>query len=333
MALLRLNTLSLQREARLASWREMVRRVCGGFEVEADDPDEFAGEIFLERLGGIECASLAGSGARIVRDRLTADCDGSGLLFYVLQLEGTSRMRQGEGEAVLCPGDATLIDGARSSEFLYSGCWRQLSLHLPARLVAGYWRRRSPATAITIAGRGYAGAVHALLARALADAAMLSAEEAALLRTQLVEGVTQLVSAGSDESGAESRLRQDDWTRVRGVLRRHLSDPDLDCTAAARLACVSTRQLQRLFQGHGLTFGGWLRRERLERCYFDLRQPPESHTTVTEVAFRWGFSDLAYFSRVFSAQFGMSPREARRLPSPVGSGGQVFGASVQAPDR
>ena len=89
MTLLRLNTESLRREARLASWGEMVRRVCGGFEVEAD-PDEFAGEIFLERLGGIECASIAASQARIVRDGLTADADASGLLFYVLQLEGTA---------------------------------------------------------------------------------------------------------------------------------------------------------------------------------------------------------------------------------------------------
>ncbi len=331
MSLLRLNTDSLRREARLASWGEMVRRVCGGFEVEADDPEEFAGEIFLERLGGIDCASLAGRQARIVRDSRTADSDASGLLFYVLQLEGTSRMRQGESEAVLRPGDATLIDGGRSSEFLYSSHWRQVSLHLPTRLIAAYWRRGRPATAVTIAGRGYAGALHALLTRALSDAGMLTAEEAALLRMQLVDGVTHLVSVGADGMHTDSKVRQDEWTRVRSVLRRHLSDPDLDCAAAARHACVSLRQLQRLFQSHGLTFGGWLKRERLERCYFDLREAHGSRATVTEVAFRWGFSDPAYFSRAFSAQFGLSPREARRMPSPIGSGDQLSGAGIQAP--
>lgn len=331
MTLLRLNTESLRREARLASWGEMVRRVCGGFEVEAD-PDEFEGEIFLERLGGIECASIAASQARIVRDGPTAGSDASGLLFYVLQLEGTSRMRQGEREAVLSPGDATLIDGGRSSEFLYCGRWRQLSLHLPARIVAGYWRRNRPATAVTIEGRGYAGALHALLGRALSDAGMLTPEEAALVRMQLVDGVTHIASAGQEATQTDGRLRQDEWTRVCGLLRRHLSDPDLDCDAAARHACVSTRQLQRLFQSHGLTFGAWLKRERLERCYFDLREAHGSRATVTEVAFRWGFSDPAYFSRAFSAQFGLSPRAARRLPAQIGSGDQLSGAGIQAPD-
>lgn len=331
MTLLRLNTDSLQPEARLASWGQMLRRVCGGFEVEAD-PDVFAGEILLERLGGIECASIGASQARIVRDGLTADSDGSGLLFYVLQLEGTSRMRQGEREAFLSPGDAALIDGGRSSEFLYCGRWRQLSLHLPARIVAGYWRRRPPPTAVTIGGRGYAGALHALLGRALCDAAMLTPQEAALLRMQLVDGVTHVVSTGRDATQTDDRLRRDEWTRVCGLLRRHLSDSDLDCDAAARHACVSTRQLQRLFQSHGLTFGAWLKRERLERCYFDLREAHGSRATVTEVAFRWGFSDPAYFSRAFSAQFGMSPRQARRLPVPIGGGDQLCGAGVQAPD-
>ena len=331
MTLLRLNTDSLRREARLASWQEMVRRVCGGFEVETDDPEEFTGEIFLERLGGIEFASLAGSQARIVRDRVAAQADASGLLFYVLQLEGTGRMRQGEREAVLRPGDATLIDGGRSSEFLYAAHWRQLSLHLPARLVAAYWRGRRPATGVIVPGRGYAGALHALMSRVMPEAAMLSAAEAALLRMQIVDGVTQLVSMGADEPRAATSPRQDEWTRVRSVLRRHLSDPDLDCAVAARRACVSLRQLQRLFQSHGLTFGAWLKRERLERCYFDLREACGSRATVTEVAFRWGFSDPAYFSRAFSAQFGLSPRAARRMPSPIGSGDQLPGASVQAP--
>jgi len=90
--------------------------------------------------------------------------------------------------------------------------------------------------------------------------------------------------------------------------------------------------LQRLFQFRGLTFGAWLRRERLERCYFDLRDTSATRFTVTEIAFRWGFSDPAYFSRAFSAQFGLSPRQARRLRS-LGTPDQDAGAPGQAPAR
>lgn len=332
VSLLRLNTESLPHVERLPSWRAMLRRVCGGFETEAEDPAAFAGEIALERFAGIECASIAGSQSRIVRDSATAVSEGSGLLFYILQLEGTSRMRQGRGEAVLQPGDATLIDGMRGSEFLYDGYSRQLSLHLPVAVVSAYghgWNRR---IATVIAGRGYAGALHALLARSVLEAGSFSPVEAALLRAQLIEGVTHVVSADvAGRAALANAPRQDEWTRIRGLLQRHLSNPDFDCEAAAHCACVSVRQLHRLFQSQGLTFGAWLRRERLERCYFDLRQACGTRATVTEVAFRWGFSDLAYFSRAFSAHFGLSPRQARRLPSPVGSSRQEPGAPVQAP--
>lgn len=309
----------------------MLREVCGGFEVEAREPDLFSGEIALERFAGIECASIAGSPSRIVRDSATAGAEGGGLLFYVLQLEGTSRMRQGEREAALRPGDATLIDGRRSSEFLYEGFSRQLSLHMPVRVISAHGLAWSGRLATVVAGTGYAGALHALLARSVSEAARFSGGEAALLRTQLIEGVTLLVTA--DQAGLRplaSVTPQTEWTRVQGLLRRQLSNPDLDCGAAARSACVSVRQLQRLFQSQGLTFGAWLRRERLERCYFDLRQASGTRATVTEVAFRWGFGDLAYFSRAFSAHFGLSPRAARRLPSPVGSPVQVSGARGQA---
>lgn len=329
MTLLHLNTERLRPQERLPSWGTMLHRICGGFEVEAHDSRDFTGEILLERFGGIDCASIAGNQSRIVRDRLTAHSEGSGLLFYVLQVEGSSRMRQGEGEALLHPGDATLIDGACSSEFLYDSYSRQLSLHLPARVVAAYGRGRCPRTAVTIAGRGYAGALHALLIRSLSEAGTFSLEEGALLRAQLLEGVLHLIL--TDEGMPANALCQDAWTRVRTLLERHLSDADLDCVAAARYACVSVRQLQRLFHSQGLTFSAWLRRERLERCYFDLRQASGTRPTVTEVAFRWGFNDPAYFSRAFSAQFGFSPREARLLGPTIGSTGQVSGAPVQAP--
>ena len=331
MTLLHLNTDGLRPQERLPSWGTMLHRVCGGFEVEAGDPRSFTGEIFLERFGGMDCASIAGNQARIVRDRLTADSEGSGLLFYVLQVEGASRMRQGEGEALLNPGDAALIDGARSSEFLYDGYSRQLSLHLPARVVAAYGRGRRPRTAAPIAGRGYAGALHALLIRSLSEAGTFSLEEGALVRGQLLEGILHLILADEGTPAPANSLRHDAWTRIRSLLELRLSDANLDCAAAARHACVSVRQLQRLFQSQGLTFSVWLRRERLERCYFDLRQASWPRPTVTEVAFRWGFNDPAYFSRAFSAQFGFSPREARLLPSPIGSADQVSGAPVQAP--
>ncbi|WP_308122030.1 helix-turn-helix domain-containing protein [Streptomyces sp. TRM70350] len=56
----------------------------------------------------------------------------------------------------------------------------------------------------------------------------------------------------------------------------------------------------------GSTVGRWIRERRLRACY---RDPARAHrgTTVTDVAFRWGFNDMAHFSRVFKQAYGVTP--------------------------
>ena len=33
--------------------------------------------------------------------------------------------------------------------------------------------------------------------------------------------------------------------------------------------------------------------------------------SITDIAYRWGFSDAAHFARMFRERFGMSPRRYR----------------------
>lgn len=52
--------------------------------------------------------------------------------------------------------------------------------------------------------------------------------------------------------------------------------------------------------------------ERLDRCRNELAIPSLAHCSVSEIAYRWGFSHPAHFSRAFTAHFGESPRAFRR---------------------
>jgi AraC-like DNA-binding protein len=76
-------------------------------------------------------------------------------------------------------------------------------------------------------------------------------------------------------------------------------------------ACgISTRYLHELFRDTNQTLGQWIRDQRLNACRQDLRDPA-NHQTIAEIAYRWGFSDQAQFSRSFKAHFGLSPKEFR----------------------
>ncbi|MFC7657735.1 helix-turn-helix domain-containing protein [Pseudonocardia benzenivorans] len=70
------------------------------------------------------------------------------------------------------------------------------------------------------------------------------------------------------------------------------------------------RTLHSAFEDSGESVAALVRRTRLARCREDLEEPTAG--SVTEIAFRWGFSDATHFSHVFKREYGMSPRDVRR---------------------
>jgi AraC family transcriptional activator of tynA and feaB len=52
-------------------------------------------------------------------------------------------------------------------------------------------------------------------------------------------------------------------------------------------------------------------RRRLENCRRDLTSQAAADLSTGEITFRWGFNDLAHFSRRFKQVYGCSPGEYR----------------------
>lgn len=71
------------------------------------------------------------------------------------------------------------------------------------------------------------------------------------------------------------------------------------------------RHLYRLFAGKGWTVTAWIRERRLEHCRSDITDPRLADWSITDIAFRWGFSDSSHFSHCFRNEFGVSPRQLR----------------------
>ncbi|MGH2877715.1 MAG: helix-turn-helix domain-containing protein, partial [Solirubrobacteraceae bacterium] len=109
-----------------------------------------------------------------------------------------------------------------------------------------------------------------------------------------------------DRSAARVAMRAE----ITRYVRTHLSDPELGPASIALAYAISVRTLHALFEDADQSVAGLVRTERLGRCLEDLRR--RGGGSVTEIAFRWGFSDAAHFSRVFKRAFGATPSEVRR---------------------
>jgi transcriptional regulator GlxA family with amidase domain len=79
----------------------------------------------------------------------------------------------------------------------------------------------------------------------------------------------------------------------------------------AEQAGVSVRTLFAGFKNYlGTTPMAYLRELRFEQAHLELMQ--NEHLTVTDVAFKWGFTHLGRFSQEYKKRFGTLPSSTRR---------------------
>lgn len=126
--------------------------------------------------------------------------------------------------------------------------------------------------------------------------------------------VAALIDAQVHGTGA-SRASQSYLLTAKQYIVAHLGEPELGPQAVADAVGLSLRHLARLFATEGESITQHIWSERLSHAHRELTDPRVRKTTVAEIAFRWGFSSQAHFSRAIRERYGASPvalRDAAR---------------------
>jgi AraC-like DNA-binding protein len=91
------------------------------------------------------------------------------------------------------------------------------------------------------------------------------------------------------------------------VIETHLDDPHFDAEGLETALNLSRMQLYRKLKSiTNASATEFIRQVRLQRAAQLLQS---GHFNVSEVAYRVGFNDPAYFSRCFRKEFGKAPQE------------------------
>jgi AraC-like DNA-binding protein len=224
-------------------------------------------------------------------------------------------------EAVLRPGDFTLVDLCRPSRVRGIGDRSEI---VTVRFARANLSLRDDElarlTAVRVPGHeGLGTPISALalhLSRHLDDTAATDGTRLSAALIDLV-GVALAAHLERDDAVPPATRRRALLTSVQAFIERGLADPRLSQTAIATAHHISLRTLQKLFAEQGTTVGRWIRERRLERCRRDLLDPALSDLPASAIAFRSGFADAAHFSRAFSAAYGHPPARYRRLATTV----------------
>ncbi|MGR6467679.1 AraC-like ligand-binding domain-containing protein [Rhizobium sp. PAMB 3182] len=305
------NASELPERDRFPYWKEVLCEAYIALNPTLEGERPFRGEVRAHLLDSINVTTISSSRQKIHRRRLEISRMPREVYFLNFQVKGQCRMLQGGREALLEPGDFSLVDSTQP--YLNDYCsddWTQYSFRIPRALLKPLLRQPDKQTAIRITNANPIASVAGDYLKSIAR----NVEQIETAATPIANHIVELVAMAAGVSvGAEDRAR--------GALRAQLSrslvrfiganaaDPELTPAKAAQHFKISVRYVHLLLEESGETFSRLLLRRRLERCAEDLRA--EAVGSIGEIAFRWGFNDLSHFSRTFRGHFGVAPRDYR----------------------
>jgi AraC family transcriptional activator of tynA and feaB len=301
----------------VAEWEGVLAATHVAFDVRLPEPDAggFAGTVEQHLLGPLRlvdcvCTPFAGQ-------RSTAVMGGTGEDSIGLQMviRGAERVvRSRTQQHVLEAGAVGIWDGARAVGVEVVEPLTKRTLIFPREMVHAVsprfadvealpWLADRPGTRLLVR---YVNALAAELPGLDERTATAAADVVMELLRAVVEPALPQARAARREA-----LR----ARARRYVRAHLTDPALGPESIARALSVSLRTLHAVFEDTDESVAALVRRARLARCREDLVEPTAG--SITEIAFRWGFSDATHFSHAFKRQYGMAPRDVRRAATGV----------------
>jgi acetamidase/formamidase/AraC-like DNA-binding protein len=290
------------------SWREALAAIA----LDSLLPEGFRnGELITKSSPSGTRLSLVRSTAQIVVSRGAART--SAPVALMCQAEGRGRIASTSRQFEFADGDVAVLDLADAWRMEQREDFTLLMLEVPRDRLLDRLRHAQVMLPYLLGDTGAAAGARALMHSFAEDFASLDQRELAsaeIALTELATAALLLETAGEGET--VTSVQAGHLRRIHAVIESRLGDGDLSIAGVARHEGLSPRYVQRLFERQDTTFSTYVRDRRLKRCSLDLADPKYADQSIAEISFRWGFHDQAYFSRAFSAAFGISPRDFRR---------------------
>lgn len=300
--------MSVQFQHDFDQWNHCVQAVCGRFVTHRANQDEtFIGDILHHDLGGLNVADIHINASSISRERGNSDRGDDQFYFLVLQRDGVMGINRDSQQFLLNPGDIALFDSAQAFEMRPQGLINQLSVHLCRdavdRVIPGGAQRFGKLDQDGLSGRILKG-----LLQQIADSRTDSPttdQHGAALRDALITLLQPTLLGGVQMPQNHSLRRQ-----AEKLINDALPEAPKPAELAARLN-VSVRQLYRQFELEGDSVCRYIQRQRLEHSARELSDARTAALQITTIAYKWGFTDSAHFSRLFKQHYGVSPKAYR----------------------
>ena len=312
-----LDTSSSVPDRRLAVWQDIVCDTFVGLDCRSDMHDAFWGSVSQSAIGPATCTRVDSCAQRVLRTPSRIARASEDFVLVTLGTSGVNGVFQDGREAVVSAGQFVIYDTTRPYELRFNDSFSQTIFQLPRKLLQQRIGSFDTLTATTFSGdRPLERLAYDFL---LGMSKTIDHVDPATATRLLDQGLDLVAMAFADRmhehSPDQSFHRSALLYRLKNYILTHLSDPELSMPRAAAAIGISPRYASDLMAAEQTSFRRYVQAQRLERCRRDLSDPAHAARHISDIAFAWGFNDLAHFSRIFKQRFGASPREWREHPA------------------
>lgn len=307
------DTATFDASERFAMWRET-----GRLPMTAEPADANSRRCFHIRLRSLRGVSgrftdLTATPLKLKRENSHYARDGLDMVSFTLMLGPHARHQFGGGGklTVVQPGQILIKDFTQPA----TACWdissRSLNLHLPRITVEETVGDKVRHLHGAVLSREW---LSPMLEAQLLVLANIAPRLRNAVRAAALDATVELAaSVLRCELGTPIEDEANDaglFAAAQMLIRRHLTS-HLNPELIARQLHCSRAHLYRVFAARGETVAKYVRELRLQRAYELLARDNIRKEHIGDIAYRCGFEDPVYFTRVFRQRFGLTPRELR----------------------
>ena len=289
--------------ARAGHWNAVIAKTYFPLHLTYRNAATFDGQLEHQVLGDLSLSRLQTEAVQY--ERHPRHIAGASEEQYLITIPRRSPVEFRQlGRGVRCdPGGFIIERGDEPYRFSYEAANDLCVLKVAKPVLSTRLRNPDRFCAQVFNGRDGLGGLFTTMAQHVQAQATSDLAAGAVLGRQLIELLTLAIDRSSD--GAHSSVRAAHLKRAEDVIRRNLSNPDLSPDLVADACGISKRYLHEIFTDRNGTVSQHIREQRLIAARNMLQMPNTG--PLSEIAYRFGFSDQAQFSRLFKAMFGQTP--------------------------
>jgi len=304
------NTDQTPAAARADHWNAVIAQAYFPLDLTFRDAARFSGRLDMATVGDVSLSRLQTEPVQYERHRRHIAGTTEEQYLITIPRKSPVEFRQ-LGREVRCdPGGFIVERGDEPYRFAYGTANDLCVLKVAKPVLADKLRNPDRYCALVFNGREGIGSLFTTMAQQIQAQAPSDALSGQVLGRHLVELLSLALDRNSEaDQGAGSAVRAAHRRRAEAAILKNLSNPDLSPEVIADAVGISKRYLHELFAEVNCTVSQFVREQRL-RAARDVLQMPNPGQ-MSDVAYRFGFSDQAQFSRLFKAMFGQTPSSFR----------------------